>query len=382
MILSVIIVSYDVKYFLEQCLSSLEKAINQGLPAGGAEVFVVDNNSTDGSVAFLQPLFPNIQFIRNEDNKGFAKANNQILKICSGDFVLFLNPDTILAEDTLGICLRFFETEPAAGAIGVKMVDGAGKFLRESKRGFPGAAASFYKMTGISALWPRSKTFASYHMGHLSSEKNQQVEILSAAYMMVRKMSLEMTGGFDEQFFMYGEDIDLSWRIRQAGFQNIFLSDTTIIHFKGESTPKDRKHIEIFYSAMKIFIQKHFRKKSLFFSVLLNIGMRLRQLFATSFLNFSSRTRPAKPGRIYVRGTEEQKKIWTQKLISQNRLVVSTGEMADEIIYCEGPELTWKSIISEIKMAKTNRLYKFHGWKTTAAVGSSLSRGLGEVFEL
>ena len=235
MILSVVIVSYNVKYFLEQCLSSLKKAV-EGLsvPHNSIEVFIIDNASSDGSPDFLEPLFPNFHFIRSKENNGFAKANNLILKRCRGEFVLFLNPDSILAEDSLDICISFFRDHMDAGALGVRMIDGAGRFLRESKRGFPFPASSFFKMTGLAQLFPRSKTFSSYYMGHLDEHNTQVVDVLSGAFMMVKKSVLDQTGGFDERFFMYAEDIDLSYRISKTGFKNYYLPDTTIIHFKGE----------------------------------------------------------------------------------------------------------------------------------------------------
>ena len=171
MILSVVIVSYNVKYFLEQCLSSLKKAVGESpLLRDQTEVFVVDNASSDGSLDFLQPLFPEIHFIQNKENKGFARANNQAAGQCTGEFLLFLNPDTILAEDSLESCISFFRTKQDAGAVGVRMVDGAGRFLRESKRGFPGLRASFFKMTGFAHVFPQSKIFSSYYMGQQMKE--------------------------------------------------------------------------------------------------------------------------------------------------------------------------------------------------------------------
>ena len=188
MILSVVIVSYNVKYFLEQCLSSLKKAIvGISRTDWSTEVFIIDNASTDGTPDFLEPLFPHFHFIRNQENIGFAKANNLVIPLCNGELILFLNPDTILAEDSLDVCIDFFEDHTEAGAVGVRMVDGTGRFLKESKRGFPYPSASFFKMTGLARLFPRSKIFSSYYMGHLDEDHVQAVNVLSGAFMMIRK---------------------------------------------------------------------------------------------------------------------------------------------------------------------------------------------------
>jgi GT2 family glycosyltransferase len=253
--LSIIIVNYNVKYFLEQCLYSVRKA------AGNLaiEVIVVDNHSQDDSLSYLGERFPEVRFIANTGNTGFAKACNQGLGIASGQYILFLNPDTIVAEDSFTRCIAFFESHPDCGALGVKMIDGSGKFLRESKRSFPAPLTSLFKLFGFSALFPKSRVFSRYHLGHLDKEKNHEVDVLAGAYMMVRRDVLERTGGFDETFFMYGEDIDLSYRIQKSGYKNYYVADTTIIHFKGESTKKGSlNYVKMFYNAMSVFARKHY----------------------------------------------------------------------------------------------------------------------------
>ena len=214
--LSVIIVNYNVKYFLEQCLCSVLKACTDI----ETEIFVVDNNSTDGSRPFLEPLFPSVNFIWNDSNAGFAKANNQAVVKATGGHILFLNPDTIVPEDCFEKCLEFFKANPLAGALGVHMIDGSGKFLQESKRAFPSPLTSFYKLTGFTGLFPQSKIFAKYYLGHLSEKENHEVDVLAGAFMMLPRGVINKTGSFDEQFFMYGEDVDLSYRVQQAGFKN------------------------------------------------------------------------------------------------------------------------------------------------------------------
>ncbi|MGZ8545012.1 MAG: glycosyltransferase family 2 protein, partial [Flavisolibacter sp.] len=202
--LSVIIVNYNVRHFLEQCLYSVEKSMN-GL---AAEVIVVDNHSTDGSLEYLTPRFPLVQFIANKENTGFSKACNQGLAMANGDFILFLNPDTLVEEQTFKNCIAFFEQHLHCGALGVKMIDGAGNFLKESKRSFPSPSTSLFKLFGLARIFPRSKTFARYHLGNLDKNQDHEVDVLAGAFMMVRKSVLDRIGGFDESFFMYGEDVD------------------------------------------------------------------------------------------------------------------------------------------------------------------------------
>jgi GT2 family glycosyltransferase len=253
--LSIIIINYNVKYFLEHCLYSVQKALK---PVTG-EIIVIDNNSTDGSIAYLQPKFPCVNFVCSETNIGFAKGCNKGLEIASGDYVLFLNPDTIVAEDSFTECIEFFQAHPDCGALGVKMIDGSGNFLKESKRSFPSPLTSLYKLFGLGRVFKRSKVFNRYHLGHLDKDQNHEVDVLAGAFLMVRKDVLNEVGSFDERFFMYGEDVDLSYRIQQAGYKNYYFSGTTIIHFKGESTKRGSlNYVRLFYNAMSIFVHKHY----------------------------------------------------------------------------------------------------------------------------
>ncbi|MCU0335160.1 MAG: glycosyltransferase family 2 protein [Chitinophagaceae bacterium] len=259
--LSIIIVNYNVRHFLEQCLASVRLA-TQGL---AAEVLVADNASTDGSLAYLQPRFPEVQWLPLPHNVGFARANNLALQQARGRYILFLNPDTIVAEDTLQQTLSFMEANPQAGALGIRMIDGSGRFLPESKRGFPTPAAALYKQVGLCRLFPRSARFSSYYMGHLSQHSTQPVPVLAGAFMLVKKSVLEEVGSFDERFFMYGEDIDLSYRITQAGYRNYYFADSTILHFKGESSGQQSlRYVRVFYQAMQLFVQKHFKGSGAF----------------------------------------------------------------------------------------------------------------------
>jgi N-acetylglucosaminyl-diphospho-decaprenol L-rhamnosyltransferase len=265
MILSIIIVNYQVKAFLEQCLHSVYSAVAK---AGwqwdqSVEVLVVDNHSTDGSKDYLENLFPEVHFIWLAENLGFGKANNIGWRKASGEYVLFLNPDTIVQEDSFTVCTNWMQSHPRCGALGVRMMDGSGQYLPESKRGFPHLSASFFKLTGIINRFPTHPVIAAYYAGYLSAEQNQIVDILAGAYMMVRMELLQQTNGFDEQFFMYAEDIDLSYRIQLAGYENHYIADTRILHFKGESSLKDKnRHARYFYDSMALFYHKHFKNTS------------------------------------------------------------------------------------------------------------------------
>lgn len=276
--LSIVIVNYNVRYFLEQCLRSVEVAVKNI----EAEVFVVDNASTDESMSMVKSEFPWVKCIENKDNVGFSKANNQAIKKSKGKYVLLLNPDTLVQEDTFVKSIAFMEDHPDAGGLGIRMIDGTGNFLPESKRGFPTPWVAFCKIVGLTALFPESPVFAQYYMGHLSADENQKVDVLAGAYMMMPRKVIDEVGMLDEAFFMYGEDIDLSYRMLKAGYQNYYLAESQIIHYKGESTKKGSlNYVYVFYKAMAIFTRKHFSGGEagiyLFF---IQLGIAMRALLA------------------------------------------------------------------------------------------------------
>jgi GT2 family glycosyltransferase len=250
----------------------------KGLKQVKAEVFVVDNNSVDGSCAMVKEKFPQVILIENKINLGFSKANNQAIKLSNGRYVLLLNPDTFLREDTLEKCIAFCDAHEDAGGLGVKMIDGKGKFLPESKRSLPTPTVAFYKIFGLSSLFPRSRTFGKYHLGNLDENKVHKVDVLAGAFMLMRKSVLEKTGYLDEAFFMYGEDIDLSYRITQAGYNNYYYPESPIIHYKGESTKKGSiNYVKVFYKAMIIFARKHFTHKNAnIYSFLIHLAIYFR----------------------------------------------------------------------------------------------------------
>lgn len=253
--LSIVIVNYNVKHFLEQVLYSVESA-SQNLDV---ETWVVDNNSVDGSMEMVESKFPWVKTIINKENLGFSKANNQAILKSKSRYILLLNPDTVLQEDTLAKCIDYMDKNSDVGGLGVRMIDGKGCFLPESKRGLPTPKAAFYKMSGLAALFPKSREFGRYHMKYLSEWETNEVDVLAGAFMMLRNDVLAEIGLLDEQFFMYGEDIDLSYRITLAGYKNIYFPETTIIHYKGESTKKKSvNYVKVFYNAMVLFAQKHY----------------------------------------------------------------------------------------------------------------------------
>jgi GT2 family glycosyltransferase len=260
--LSVVIVNYNVRYFLEQCLKSVEQAgeaLSEKHGTNSLEVFVVDNHSVDDSMDMCQQLFPWVHRIELNENIGFSKGNNLAIRKAKGQYILLLNPDTVVERDTFISTVEFMDLNLQCGGLGVRMVDGSGRFLPESKRGLPTPDVAFYKMFGLATLFPRSKRFGKYHLGYLPQDQIHEVDVLSGAFMMLRATTLDKVGLLDETFFMYGEDIDLSYRIQQGGWKNFYFPYTTIIHYKGESTKKRSvNYVVVFYKAMVIFAEKHF----------------------------------------------------------------------------------------------------------------------------
>lgn len=272
--LTVVIVSYNVKYHLEQCLYSVQAA-SRGLTV---ETWVVDNASTDGSYRYLRERFPGVRFIQNEENVGFSRANNQAIRQSAGRYVLLLNPDTLVAEDTLIESVRFLDAHPQAGACGVRMLNPDGSFAPESRRGLPTPFTSFCKMSGLGSLFPNSRTFGRYYMRYLDVEKPNPIEVISGAFFMVRRSALDAVGLLDEDFFMYGEDIDLSYRLLEGGWQNWYLPHP-ILHYKGESTVKSSfRYVHVFYNAMLIFFNKHYRRRYRLLGLLIRLAVYVRAM--------------------------------------------------------------------------------------------------------
>lgn len=288
MILSVIIVNYNVKFYLEQCLESVRRA-SRGLQV---EVFVVDNLSTDGSVAYLRERFPEVRFIENRENVGFARANNQAIRQSNGKYVLLLNPDTIVGEDTLLRFIEFMEAHPKAGGAGAYMLRCDGSFALESRRGLPTPFVAFCKMSGLAALFPKSRLLGRYYMRYLDENEVNEIEVISGAYMMLRREALDKVGLLDEDFFMYGEDIDLSYRLLKGGYKNYFLP-VRMLHYKGESTVKSSyRYVYTFYQAMRLFFRKHYGHYSFIVALPINAIIWVRSFMAYAGNRFRYRQKP------------------------------------------------------------------------------------------
>ena len=283
--LSIIIVSYNVRYFLDQAVAS----VLESTCTFDYEIIVVDNGSTDDSVEWMKGKYPSVRLFDLKENLGFAKANNFAARKANGDCILLLNPDTIVQSDSLQLCFDFLQSNPKAGAVGLRMYDGQGKYLPESKRGFPSPWTSFCKIAGFNELFPKSKFFNYYYLGHKSSDLDQEVDVLTGAFMMLRRDRYLALGGLDEDFFMYGEDIDLCFRLHEGGYQNYYLASSSIIHFKGESTSKQSfQYIKTFYSAMSIYAGKHYNKHFLaLMSIFIQVAIYLRAGIAILFQKVS-----------------------------------------------------------------------------------------------
>lgn len=276
--LSVVIVNYNVRYYLEQCLDSVLKATKNI----EAEVLVFDNHSKDGSVDYLKTRFPQVHFIESNHNLGFARGNNVAIRQSQGQYVLLLNPDTFVGEDVLADTLAFMEAHPKAGALGVRMLKNTGEPALESRRGLPSPMTAFYKMCGLCARFPKSRRFGRYYMGYLPWDKPAQIEVVSGAFCLLRRKVLDNVGLLDEDFFMYGEDIDLSYRVLKGGYENWYFP-ASIMHYKGESTQKSSfRYVHVFYDAMLIFFRKHYSH----LNILITWPIRLAVLFKATMALF------------------------------------------------------------------------------------------------
>ena len=277
---TVIIVNYNVKYFLEVCLHSVMRAA-EGM---AVEVIVVDNNSTDTSCAMVREKFPSVTLIENKDNKGFSKANNQGVDIAQGEYILFLNPDTVMPEDFLVKTVAYMDAHPKAGSLGPRLIDGTGEFAPDGKKSFPSLSVAIYKTTGINKLFKESPYFNKYYAVHIGERETAAVEVLSGCCMLVRRSAMDIAGGaFDEDYFMYCEDVDLSYRILKAGFENIYYPEVDLIHYKGESTRKmTLSYVRIFNEALVTFVKKHYSAKDArLFILFINMGIILRAVLGT-----------------------------------------------------------------------------------------------------
>ncbi len=335
--LTVIIVNYNVKFFVEQCLDSLERALD-GIDS---EVFVVDNHSSDGSIEYLKPRFPKVIFIESNHNLGFARANNMAIRQAEGQYVLLLNPDTFVGEQTIKQAIEFMDQHPKAGGAGVKMFNTDGTKALESRRGLPTPLTSFYKMCGLCSKFPKSRRFGKYYMGYLSWDKPERIDIISGAFCLMRKEAIDKAGHLDEDFFMYGEDIDLSYRLLKAGYDNWYLP-LPILHYKGESTHKSSfRYVHVFYQAMLIFFKKHYGHMHLWVTLPIKAAIYVRSAMAL----VSMLTDKAKKSLGFVDTKRKFRKyvfIGTDQMLGQCRQIAykkgldATFHLADENIQQHG----------------------------------------------
>ncbi len=376
--LSVIIVSYNAVDFLKLCLHSVFSACK----SLQAEVFVVDNNSSDKSAEMVAKDFPQCNLIANKNNPGFSVANNQAIKKANGKYILILNPDTIVAEDTFTKLIAFMDANSNVGSSGIKMIDGSGSFLPESKRGIPTPWTSFCKMSGLSAFFKKSKLFNEYHKGYIPENKTHETEILAGAFMFIRKKALDKSGLFDESFFMYGEDIDLSYRIIQSGYKNYYFADSTIIHFKGESTNKDKIYRDRFYKAMIQFANKHFsRSYGFIFNILITIGIY--------FIKFISSIKPNKIEEVEI--LNDKNLLITNKLSNSNLnlpfpiIPVSDNDLCkfnEGTLIFNIQDLQFKHIIQVMDQYKSQYKYRFLFDHHKILIGSDKKNHKGQVQHL
>lgn len=339
--LSVVIVNYNVKYYLDQCLKSLLRAL-KGIDA---EVFVVDNHSRDGSIAYLRHRYPTVHFIASAHNLGFARGNNIAIRQSQGEYVLLLNPDTVVGEDVIRSSLDFMDQHPKAGAHGVLMLNSCGQKALESRRGLPTPLVSLYKMIGLCKRFPQSERFAHYYMGGLAWEVPGKIEVMSGAYCFLRKAALDKIGLLDEDFFMYGEDIDLSYRLLKAGFENWYLP-APILHYKGESTKKTSfRYVHVFYDAMLIFFNKHYGGMNALWQIPIKMAIYAKAfaaLIATTLhatkkkMGFQSSTMTSLPEYIFI---VSEKVIDNCKQLAANNALTAEYKVAEktdlEVIHSE-----------------------------------------------
>ncbi|NOR27136.1 MAG: glycosyltransferase [Lutibacter sp.] len=347
--LSVIIVNYNVQYFLEQCILSVQAA-SKNLQT---EIIVIDNNSTDTSCQLILEKYPEVILIQNKENVGFSKANNQGVKIAKGEYILILNPDTVVAEDTFTQILAYAKSKQNLGVLGVKLIDGSGKFLPESKRGIPTPQVSFNKLFGIS-----SKRTGKYYATHLNENETGVVDILVGAFMLVKRSVYNEVNGFDEAYFMYGEDIDLSYKILNKGYQNYYYANSQVVHYKGESTKKDIKNLKYFHEAMKIFYKKHFKLNRIY-DFIMSFGIEL--WFLLKYFKFSQPKNGLKDSfnilnidKNLIDDFEQIKTLIRKKAI--DTLIFDNAIISNKKIITHFQELKDENVIFKIQPKNTNFL--------------------------
>ena len=388
--LSVIILNYNVRYFLELCILSVQNALLEI----HSEIIVIDNDSQDDSCEMMKTRFPNVKLIQNNANLGFSKGNNKAVAQAKGEYICILNPDTVVAEDTFIKILDFAQSQKKLGIIGCKLIDGAGNFLPESKRGVPTPWVAFTKITGLYKLFPKSKLLGQYYAGHLDVNQTGKVDILVGAFMLMKLNLYLEVGGFDEDCFMYSDDVDLSFVVSKKGKTNYYYHDTTVIHFKGESTVKDGTYLKRFQESMNFFYEKHLKTRnlgSIFFAVAMKIGIIF--FFKRRKLKYQTIKKVA-PAAYHLYSTSPelqnklalllQKKVTLHNLKTEKGLISlpSVNHQSTEII-ADNEIISFKEYISFLEFAKKGGFtFKIKPKNANFLIGSNNSNDRGEVIKL
>ncbi len=364
--LSVIVLNYNVASFLELCLHSVQKAI-QNIKA---EIIIADNNSTDESLSMVRQYFPDLILIANSENLGFSKAYNQAVKKAKGEYICILNPDTVVQESTFVSCLIKAKTLPELGIMGVQLIDGRGNFLPESKRNLPTPKVSFLKFFG-----KRFSNIAPYYADHIKNDEEGAVSILAGAFMLVKKEVYQKTGGFDERYFMYGEDIDFSYSVSQLGYQNYYLGTESVVHFKGESTTKNKVYRERFYGAMKLFYKKYF-KHSWLTDFIISAGIKVFSILGKAKneslqITFNS--------FIYV----GESPVLKEKILLKNPQIYKNenqdkNNLGNNLCLLDTRSTSYRELLGHLK-PKPNMFFRFILPFSNKCIGSDTSSGRGEV---
>ena len=360
--LSVVILNYNVRYFLELCLQSVEAAL-EGVDS---EIIVIDNNSKDGSCDMVREKFPSITLIENTSNVGFSKANNQAVQVAKGEYVCILNPDTVVAEDTFESILNFAEKQTNLGIIGCRLIDGSGDYLPESKRNIPLVDIAIKKVFGNSK---------GYYASHVKEFDTAKVEILVGAFMLLKRSLYNSLGGFDEDYFMYGEDIDFSFKSLKKGCDNYYFGDTSVIHYKGESTQRNAIYLKRFYGAMQIFYKKHF-KSNVLFDLGVFLGIKLMILLKP----FKQQLQPEtgyNPVLISMKPEAKLVKKLNPKIITSIKEIEQNSELI-----LDASTLTFKAIINHIQVSKSKpSIFKIQPKKCSYIIGSNSADSIGDIIQ-
>jgi GT2 family glycosyltransferase len=375
--LSVIILNYNVRYFLELCVLSVQAATKNI----DAEIIVVDNNSQDDSCDMIKSRFPTVILIENDINSGFPRGNNIGVNQAKGEYICILNPDTVVAEDTFTGIMAFAENKKNLGIIGCKLIDGTGNFLPESKRGLPTPFVAFTKIIGFYKIFP--ETFGKYYATHISKNETSAVDILVGAFMLMKRELYLEVGGFDERCFMYADDIDLSYMVLKSGKTNFYFHDTTVIHYKGESTIKDGTYMKRSQEAMNFFFRKHF-KFSLLFSLFMEIGIVFFSLLKMFRASPKAKLSPDNYGIV---STDESLKQKVENRYEKPVFLISSSEFikksnATEIVF-DTRYTNFKTIISSLEEnTNKNLTFKIFLQSSNFMIGSNTSFDRGEVVQL